>query len=42
MGNIYDIDVIEVREGEYIGRDKITGKYKFEFIEDDDDRESRK
>lgn len=40
-GQYLDIDVIEVREGEYIGRDKITGKHKFEFIEDDVDRESR-
>lgn len=41
-GQYKDIDVTDVREGEYLGRDKTTGKYKFEFIEDDTDRESRK
>lgn len=35
-----DIDAIEVREGEYKGRDKFTGRPQFEFIEDDDVRES--
>ena len=35
-----DIDVIEIREGEYLGRDEETGKPKFKFIEDDDIRES--
>ena len=30
-----DLDVIEVREGEYIGRNKYTGKHQFEFIEDE-------
>lgn len=39
-GQYVDIDVIYVREGEYIGRDKFSGKQKFEFIEDDDVRES--
>lgn len=41
-GQYKDIDVIEIREGEYLGRDKSTGKHKFEFIEDEVDREQRK
>lgn len=41
-GYYKDIDVFEVREGEYLGRDKTTGKYKFEFMEDDDIRENKK
>ena len=40
-GQYKDIDVLYIHEGEYLGRDKTTGKYKFEFIEDDDERESR-
>lgn len=40
-GQYLDIDVIYIHEGEYLGRDKYTGKQKFEFIEDDDERESR-
>lgn len=40
-GYYKDIDVYEVREGEYLGRDKTTGKYKFEFMEDDDERENK-
>lgn len=36
-----DIDVIEVREGEYLGRDTMTGKHRFAFIADEDVRESR-
>lgn len=39
-GQYLDIDVLYIREGEYLGRDKFTGKQKFEFIEDDDVRES--
>lgn len=38
-GQYLEIDTIEVREGEYKGRDKGTGKPVFEFIEDDDVRE---
>lgn len=34
-----DIDVREVREGEYLGRDALTGKPRFKFIEDDDEAE---
>lgn len=39
-GQYLDIDTIEVRQGEYKGRDKYTGKPQFEFIEDDEVRES--
>lgn len=39
-GQYLDIDVLEIKEGEYKGRDKFTGKQKFEFIEDDDEREA--
>ena len=39
-GQYKDIDTIEVRQGEYKGRDKETGKPRFEFIEDDEMRES--
>lgn len=34
-GQYKDIDVIEVKEGEFKGRDKQTGKLKFEFVEDE-------
>lgn len=40
-GQYKDIDVIEVKEGEYLGRDKSTGKYLFEFIQDEDERDSK-
>lgn len=39
-GQYLDIDTIEVREGEYRGRSKQNGKPVFEFIEDDDLRET--
>lgn len=39
-GQYLDIDVLYIHEGEYLGRDKFTGKQKFEFIEDDDVREN--
>lgn len=39
-GQYLDIDVLEIKEGEYKGRDKLTGKQRFEFIEDDDEREA--
>lgn len=39
-GQYRDIDFLEIHEGEYKGRDKHTGKQVFEFIEDDDERES--
>lgn len=35
-----DIDVREVREGEYLGRDALTGKPRFKFIEDEDEAEA--
>jgi recombination protein RecT len=38
-GQYLDIDVLEIREGEYKGRDNCTGQHKFSFIEDDDLRE---
>lgn len=40
-GQYKDIDVIEVREGEYLGRNKITGKHQFEFIKDEVERENK-
>ena len=40
-GQYKDIDVIEVREGEFLGRNKATGKYQFEFIDDEVRRESK-
>ncbi len=39
-GQYLDIDVLEIKEGEYKGRDKFTGKQKFEFIENDDERDA--
>lgn len=39
-GQYADLDCIEVREGEYKGRNKLTGKHEFEFITDDDLRET--
>lgn len=38
-GQYLDLDVIFIREGEYKGRDRLTGKHRFEFIEDDSIRE---
>ena len=40
-GQYKDINVIEIREGEYKGRNKQTGVPQFEFIEDDDIRENK-
>lgn len=39
-GQYLDIDVLEIKEGEYKGRDKRTGKQVFEFIENDDERDA--
>ena len=39
-GQYLDIDAMEIHEGEYLGKDKQTGKPRFEFVEDDDVRES--
>lgn len=40
-GQYKDIDVIEVKEGEYLGRDKLTGKHQFNFIENEEEREEK-
>jgi len=40
-GGYKDIDTLEIKEGEYRGRDKNSGKQIFSFIEDDDERESK-
>lgn len=40
-GQYKDIDVVEIHEGEFKGRDKKTGKFKFEFIEDESERLSK-
>lgn len=39
-GQYLDIDVFEIKEGEYKGRDKLTGKQVFEFVENDDERDA--
>lgn len=38
-GQYKSLNVTEVKEGEYLGRDSITGDPRFRFIEDDDERE---
>lgn len=38
-GYYADLDVMEIKEGEYLGKDPTTGKPRFQFIEDDDDRD---
>ena len=38
-GQYADLDVMEIRQGEYLGKDKNTGKPVFSFIEDDDKRD---
>jgi recombination protein RecT len=40
-GQYKDIDFIEVREGEYLGRDETTGKQQFKFIQNDEEREEK-
>lgn len=40
-GQYKDIDVIEIREGEFLGRNSLNGKYQFKFIEDEDVREEK-
>lgn len=40
-GQYKDIDVFEIHDGEFKGRDKETGKFKFEFIEDESVRLSK-
>lgn len=39
-GQYRDLDVMEIKEGEFLGRDKLTGRPKFEFIEDEEEREA--
>lgn len=39
-GEYVDIDAIEIREGEYKGRNRLTGKPEFEFVDDDTIREN--
>lgn len=39
-GQYSDIDVIEIREGEYLGKNSMTGKPSFRFITDDAKREN--
>lgn len=38
-GYYADLDVMEIKEGEYLGKDAMTGKPRFKFIEDDDERD---
>jgi recombinase, phage RecT family len=38
-GQYLDLDVIEIRQGECLGRDKLNGKYVFEFEVDEEIRE---
>jgi len=37
-GQYKDIDVIEIKEGEFKGRNKENGKFEFEFIQDEEKR----
>ena len=39
-GQYADLDVTEIKQGEYLGKDSMTGKPKFQFIEDDDLRDA--
>lgn len=39
-GYYRDISAMEIRQGEYLGKDPSSGKPRFRFIEDDDERES--
>lgn len=39
-GQYKDLDVMVIKQGEYMGKDPETGKAKFQFIEDDDERET--
>lgn len=38
-GQYADLDVLEIKEGEYLGKDPNTGKPRFHFVEDDDARD---
>ena len=39
-GQYKDMDVVDIHEGEYLGKNAETGKPMFKFIEDDDEREN--
>lgn len=39
-GHYSDLDVMEIKDGEYQGKDSNTGKPRFKFIEDDDLRDA--
>lgn len=39
-GEYIDIDAMEIREGEYKGRNRLTGKPEFDFVDDDAVREN--
>lgn len=39
-GQYADLDCMDIRQGEYLGKDANTAKPRFKFIEDDDRRES--
>lgn len=39
-GQYKDLEAMEIKQDEYLGRDPETGKAKFQFIEDDDERET--
>lgn len=39
-GQYSDLDCIEIRQGEYLGKDPATAKPRFKFVEDDDLRET--
>lgn len=39
-GHYSDLDVMEIKQGEYLGKDPNTGKPRFRFIEDDDERDT--
>ena len=38
-GAYADLDVMDIKQGEYLGKDPMTGKPRFSFIEDDDERD---
>lgn len=38
-GDYADLDVMEIHEGEYKGKNQLTGKPQFSFVEDDDERD---
>lgn len=38
-GHYSDLDVMEIKAGEYLGKDPTTGKPRFQFIEEDDVRD---